>query len=812
MTVPHSTDDAVAFLEMWRPGGPWVLTAIEVDPPKGAAPKVPTRTLTTPAEVVEWVNSHSGGKWNCYFTYNVTRGPISKKPTKDDMALAVALCCDVDPRAGEPLDAERGRISRQFDDWEVDGKKLAFPRPSVTIDSGGGMQGFFILREPVALDGADGAATARVEVRGKGIVEAFKGETDKKGADSVQNVDRIMRLPGTVNWPNEKKRKAGRVPRLARVVEADMGRTYGLEDFPAGVAKAAGAGAPAPGGRVAVTAAPAMDLDLSDLPPGVSDRIRAMIVQGEDLNDPGRYPSRSEAYWAVICAMARAGCSDEQMMGVSLTEHYKISGHVLNQPNPDDYARKQIAKARVEAAGDPQLTDMNARHAFLSHEGNKVRVCEFAYELEDPNEMDPERQRRRWVTYLQSAADFKATYNNRSAVVGKDKDGNEVKKPLGDTWMFWEGRRQHRALTFNPSAGELVGDKMNLWRGFPVRPKAGDWGLFKAHIKDVMAAGDPEVASYITRWLALAVQRPGEPAGVALVFKGGRGSGKGLFAHIARDLFGQHSYYLPGAVALTGKFNAHFRDTVLLYADEVKWNGNKNAESLLQAMITERELLVEGKYKDAALTKNCLHIIMTSNDDWVVPAGIDERRFAVFRTDDSKRGNKAYFKAIAAQMRGEGLAAMLHDLMAMDLSDFDPLTNMPASPELSQQKLEGLSGPNRVVWEMLMRGFAPGGVHPTTTTGKQVFHRPDPVVTLEAVIAWGLGQELIKDAPSTLRMGDAMKRMGIKRDRFSFEKRQFYAWGLPPIADARRAWAESLGLVGIDWPEVDGWFSMDSGG
>lgn len=61
-------------------------------------------------------------------------------------------------------------------------------------------------------------------------------------------------------------------------------------------------------------------------------------------------------------------------------------------------------------------------------------------------------------------------------------------------------------------------------------------------------------------------------------------------------------------------------------------------------------------------------------------------------------------------------------------------------------------------------------------------------------------------------MGDAMKRMGIKRDRFSFEKRQFYAWGLPPIADARRAWAESLGLVGIDWPEVDDWFSMDSGG
>jgi len=38
--------------------------------------------------------------------------------------------------------------------------------------------------------------------------------------DGVQNVDRIMRPPGTVNWPSEKKQKAGRVHRLARIVEA----------------------------------------------------------------------------------------------------------------------------------------------------------------------------------------------------------------------------------------------------------------------------------------------------------------------------------------------------------------------------------------------------------------------------------------------------------------------------------------------------------------------------------------------------------------------------------------------------------------
>jgi len=37
--------------------------------------------------------------------------------------------------------------------------------------------------------------------------------------DHCHNIDRIMRLPGTWNIPNAKKRAAGRVERMARIVE-----------------------------------------------------------------------------------------------------------------------------------------------------------------------------------------------------------------------------------------------------------------------------------------------------------------------------------------------------------------------------------------------------------------------------------------------------------------------------------------------------------------------------------------------------------------------------------------------------------------
>lgn len=801
-------DAAVAFLEAWRPGGPWVLTAIEVDPPKGRSPKVPTATLTSPDAVRRWIHDHSGGQWNQYFTYNDVRGPVSKKPTKADMAAAVALCFDIDPRAGEPLDAERGRISRQIDDWEVDGRKLAFPRPSVTIDSGGGMQGFFLLAEPVPLDGAEGPATARVELHGRGIVEAFKGESDKRGADSVQNVDRIMRLPGTVNWPNEAKRRKGRVPRLARVVEAHWDRRYRLEDFPEG--QAAGSGA------VAAVSAAALPEGLPDLMGAEDPRLlspsaleRAVIMHGLPPDDPGRFSSRSEALFHVLCARVRAGVPDDVLAAMILDPDLGISEHVLGQPKPRQYAARQIARAKadVEAATDPLLREMNERHALLTHEGKKAAVAEFVYELLNPEERDPARQRWRWATYFQSAADFRLTFDNRMVEVGRDKDGNPVKKSLGDAWLRWAGRREHRSLTFDPGAGEMVGDKLNLWRGFAVRPAPGDWSLMQTHIHEVLADGDPEVARYILRWLALAVQRPQQPAGVALVFRGGRGSGKGIFAHYARAMFGQHGFYIPGAAALGAKFNAHIRDTVLLYADEVKWNGNKNAESLLQAMVTEPELLVEGKYRDAALAKNRLHLIITSNEDWVVPAAIDERRFAVFRPSDKMQGpkHKPYFDAIGAQMDGSGLAAMLHDLLAMDLTGFN-VREMPESRELSQQKMEGLTGPDRIDMEMLMGGIAPGGTNPYMQVGKQRYQMPEPVVSIPAVVQWAVDRRIVRDAPSTQRMGRALERIGAKRDRF-YDARgvQFWAWSLPPLAEARATWAKKLGLSGIDWPEGDGW-------
>jgi phage/plasmid-associated DNA primase len=84
----------------------------------------------------------------------------------------------------------------------------------------------------------------------------------------------------------------------------------------------------------------------------------------------------------------------------------------------------------------------------------------------------------------------------------------------------------------------------------------------------VLANGDPKAFRYIIKWTAWTLQNPGARAEVALIFKGGRGTGKGVFARAIKEAFGQHGMHISSDKHLTGHFNAHFQDCALLFADE----------------------------------------------------------------------------------------------------------------------------------------------------------------------------------------------------------------------------------------------------
>jgi Family of unknown function (DUF5906) len=199
-----------------------------------------------------------------------------------------------------------------------------------------------------------------------------------------------------------------------------------------------------------------------------------------------------------------------------------------------------------------------------------------------------------------------------------------------DIWLAHPERKTYKGgLRFLPGLDEGPSDVYNLWTGWGVDPQPGDWPKMKAHIQEVLCSGSPEYFNYVMNWLARAVQKPGEAGEVALVLRGARGAGKGIFARTFGALFGQHFLHLSNARHLTGNFNAHLRDACLAFADEAFYAGDKQHEGQLKRLVTEPTLMIEAKYANAVSVRNCLHLIVASNDDWVVPAGTDERRFFV---------------------------------------------------------------------------------------------------------------------------------------------------------------------------------------
>lgn len=196
--IEPDTDAAVAFARRWAEMP--LLVAIEPDGKKG----IVTKSFPPRADdkMRAWIEQYQG-RWNLYFLVNEPKRAMDRKPAKADMKAMRALHVDVDPEDGKDLEAERTRILEQI--------RKSPLRPDVVIDSGGGYQAFWLLKDPIPI--ADNVA--ELEAQNKRLEGFF-------GADHCHNIDRIMRLPGTVNVPDEKKRTKGREPALAREVTNEL--------------------------------------------------------------------------------------------------------------------------------------------------------------------------------------------------------------------------------------------------------------------------------------------------------------------------------------------------------------------------------------------------------------------------------------------------------------------------------------------------------------------------------------------------------------------------------------------------------------
>ncbi|WP_321323785.1 DUF3987 domain-containing protein [uncultured Parasphingorhabdus sp.] len=285
----------------------------------------------------KWALEQNEAGKGVYWTVNSVVSGINKKPKKGAISACRYAHADIDPpKDGAEFDRAAALVSLV---------QSACP-PSFIIDSGNGLQAFWRLDEPCE-------NTSHIEEINRGIQHAFN-------ADACFNIDRLMRVPGLINWPNKKKLAAGRTPALSSIEIADDGVVYKPEELAAAFPQAEQR-APDLLNNVKVENRVQLPSDLARFTPDDLGLPYGLSLR-DDIEGPIAAKWEGDASrWgqSVAGQMARDGYNDQQIAGILLNPENGCSEHYLKQSDPFRGADRSIAAARRKYPAPIEPLDSN---------------------------------------------------------------------------------------------------------------------------------------------------------------------------------------------------------------------------------------------------------------------------------------------------------------------------------------------------------------------------------------------------------------------------------------------------------------------
>ena len=439
-------------------------------------------------------------------------------------------------------------------------------------------------------------------------------------------------------------------------------------------------------------------------------------------------------------------------------------------------------KRRAIGDGDnyDSILSLNANHAVVLA-GDKTVILKEMVDSEGKPDV-------RWL----SVDAFQQFHWNQWISLGGERAS------IAKLWLAHPERRTYCGITFSPephSADYYLehpqahhGEYYNLWSGFAVNPAPGDCSLFLDHVRANVCNGNEDLFAWVMGWFADIFQHPASKSGTALVLRGGQGVGKTKVGEVMGSLLGRHHALVDDPRYLVGQFNSHMEALLLLQADEGFWAGDRAAEGRLKGMVTSDAHFVERKGVDAYRVRNYVRLLITSNSSWVVPAGLDERRFAVLDVAEYAKQNHEYFAALDRQMNEGGREALLHYLLNFDLGKVN-VRRVPETIALSEQVVATLHGVEAWWFECLQNGSiaSDSDEWPIEITTRAVFNsylrHAEAIGVRHRSLSTLVGMQLRKMIPGGLRKVRGAAENGSRP----------YVYRLPPLEECRIYFSEVFG-------------------
>jgi predicted P-loop ATPase len=421
-----------------------------------------------------------------------------------------------------------------------------------------------------------------------------------------------MRLPGTINLPNAKKRAAGRKATLAKVIAAatDWSRMYSIDQF----AEADLQVAVPPAGNIA-------PVGLDELPTSVLPATRALLQLGDAPqrpiggDQPSRYPSRSEAVFRSSCDLARAGCPAETIAGVLINPELGISASILEKANPVRYALRQ-AKAGLAANADgwPDADKNGNPRATLRNAIVAAQRLGLHFEFDE--------FRRRKLAGGHALEQYQGELNDDACLL--------IRREMLEQFGFGPRPEHVRDAvnmlclenTFHPIRQMLDALK---WDGVP---RLDNW------LTTYLGAEDTDLNRAISRIVPIAavrrVRRPGVKFDEILVLEGPQGSGKSTALMV---LAGEENHSDQDILALDSKGQMEMLEGVWIY-ELGELDGITRAEvgkvKAFASRQVDRSRLAYGRFRESRPRQAIL--VGTTNDAKYLRDLTGNRRFWPVRT------------------------------------------------------------------------------------------------------------------------------------------------------------------------------------
>ena len=607
----------------------------------------------------------------------------------------------------------------------------------------------------------------------------------KCGGDTgTKDIDHVWRVPGTLNRPTPTKLARGRPeePQAVRLVGGTMQPVdpdelrralQSMPDITLAAAK--------PKKRAAKLDGPAAEASPQDAGGSAAELIKSLpkkllkAIRTEPTEDRSGYSYR------VMCQLFERGLSPADVAKIALDTASLFARKYVDREDLDAeisrvFASWNAAKEKRQTEADDDLTRMNEQYAVVKLSG-KTRVMAME---EDP------AGRGALIPIYSSIRDFRDFEDKYRVPV--EADGKVVPMGRGTWWIKHPDRRQYDAVVFDPDAPENP-RRFNLWRGFAVEPEEGDCSLYLANSTDNICSGNDEHATYLLDLMAWKVQNPGKRPEVAVVIRGGQGTGKGTMINPYGALFGPHYVHITDPKHLTGNFNAHLQQACVTFADEAFFAGDRRHDGKLKGLITEPSIVIEPKGVGSYTVPNRLMIFMASNNDWVIPVDADARRYFVLNASDARKQDFAYFNAVREELANGGDRALLYFLLNRDLTGFN-VRDIPKTAALADQKARSRRGVDLLVELLIEEGALPAE--------RQNF--PNMVITSGAEDGEGFWPRALRLVPELKHQSTRVTANMLKKewDCKSWEGNGLCGLLFPPLKKLREKFDKKHGPQGWD--------------